>query len=61
MCRAAHLIYSNRNTVFAMPFDVAARQPRGAAVPVLTDVAYDPRGGHPADGHLEGRHGRLSP
>jgi len=44
---SGHLIYSNRNTVFAMPFDVAAREPRGAAVPVLTDVAYDPAAGIP--------------
>ena len=44
---SGHLIYSNRNTVFAMPFDVAAREPRGAAVPVLTDVGYDPAAGIP--------------
>jgi Tol biopolymer transport system component/tRNA A-37 threonylcarbamoyl transferase component Bud32 len=42
-----HLIYSNRNTVFAMPFDLDAREPRGPAVPVLTDVAYDPAAGIP--------------
>src|SRR5262245_47521783 len=39
---SGHLIYSNRNTVFAIPFDLAAREPRGAAIPILTDVAYDP-------------------
>ena len=44
---SGHLLYSNRNTVFAMPFDVATREPRGAAVPVLTDVAYDPAAGIP--------------
>ena len=44
---SGHLIYANRNTVFAMPFDLAAREPRGAAVPVLTDVAYDPAAGIP--------------
>jgi Tol biopolymer transport system component len=44
---SGHLIYSNRNTVFAMPFDLAAREPRGAAIPVLTDVAYDPAAGIP--------------
>jgi len=42
-----HLIYSNRNTVFAVPFDLDARATRGAAVPVLTDVAYDPAAGIP--------------
>jgi serine/threonine-protein kinase len=42
-----HLIYSNRNTVFALPFDLAARESRGSAVPVLTDVAFDPAAGLP--------------
>jgi Tol biopolymer transport system component/tRNA A-37 threonylcarbamoyl transferase component Bud32 len=42
-----HLIYSNRNTMFAVPFDLAARETRGAAVPVLTDLAYDPAAGIP--------------
>jgi tRNA A-37 threonylcarbamoyl transferase component Bud32 len=44
---SGHLIYSNRNTVFAVPFDLETREPRGAAVPVLTDVAYDPAAGMP--------------
>ena len=44
---SGHLIYSNRNTVFAMPFDLATRESRGAPVPVLTDVAYDPAAGLP--------------
>ena len=44
---SGHLIYSNRNTVFAVPFDLATRESRGAAVPVLTDVAYDPAAGLP--------------
>ncbi len=42
-----HLIYSNRNTVFAMPFDLDARESRGPAVPVLTDVAFDSASGIP--------------
>ena len=42
-----HLIYSNRNTMFAVPFDLAAREARGAPVPVLTDLAYDPAAGIP--------------
>jgi serine/threonine-protein kinase len=44
---SGHLIYSNRNTVFAVPFDLATRESRGTAVPVLTDVAYDPAAGLP--------------
>jgi serine/threonine-protein kinase len=44
---SGHLIYSNRNSVFALPFDLERREPRGAAVPVLTDVAYDPAAGIP--------------
>jgi serine/threonine-protein kinase len=44
---SGHLIYSNRNTVFAVPFDPTARETRGTAVPVLTDVAYDPAAGIP--------------
>jgi serine/threonine-protein kinase len=44
---SGHLIYSNRNTVFAVPFDLERREPRGAAVPVLTDVAYDAAAGIP--------------
>jgi serine/threonine-protein kinase len=42
-----HLLYSNRNTVFAIPFDLERRESRGAAVPVLTDVAFDPAAGIP--------------
>jgi len=44
---SGHLIYANRNIVFAMPFDLATRESRGAAVPVLTDVAYDAAAGLP--------------
>ena len=44
---SGHLIYSNRNTMFAVPFDLERREPRGTAVPVLTDVAYDPAAGMP--------------
>jgi serine/threonine-protein kinase len=44
---SGHLIYTNRNTVFAMPFDPGARESRGPAVPVLTDVAFDPASGLP--------------
>jgi len=44
---SGHLIYANRNTVYAVPFDLATRESRGTAVPVLTDVAYDPAAGLP--------------
>lgn len=39
---SGHLIYTNRNTMFAVPFDLAARETRGTPVPVLSDIAYDP-------------------
>ena len=42
-----HLLYGNRNTIFAMPFDLAAKGARGPAGPVLTDVAFDPAAGIP--------------
>jgi hypothetical protein len=38
---SGHIVYTNRNTMFAMPFDVEALETRGAPVPVLNDVAYD--------------------
>ena len=44
---SGHLLYSNRNMVFAVPFDLATMESRGVAVPVLTDVAYDPAAGIP--------------
>jgi serine/threonine-protein kinase len=37
-----HLIYANRNTMFAVPFDLDARETRGTPVPVVSDIAYDP-------------------
>jgi serine/threonine-protein kinase len=43
--QSGHVIYTNRNTMFAIPFDAAAFETRGTAVPVLTDVAYDPAAG----------------
>jgi serine/threonine protein kinase/Tol biopolymer transport system component len=42
---SGHIVYTNRSTMFAMPFDVAALEARGNAVPVLNDVAYDPSAG----------------
>ncbi|BCS32378.1 hypothetical protein TBR22_A15880 [Luteitalea sp. TBR-22] len=40
-----HLLYTNRATTFAIPFDVATLETRGTAVPVLDDVAYNPSTG----------------
>ena len=36
-----HLVYVNRATLFAIPFDLDKLETRGTAVPVLDDVAYD--------------------
>jgi serine/threonine protein kinase len=36
-----HLIYMNKATMFAVPFDLAKLETRGTAVPVLDDVAYN--------------------
>jgi len=38
-----HLIYVNRATLFAIPFDLTTLATRGTAVPVLDDVAYVPQ------------------
>jgi len=38
-----HLVYVNRATFFAIPFDLATLETRGTAVPVLDDVAYTPQ------------------
>jgi serine/threonine-protein kinase len=35
-----HLLYLNKATLFAIPFDLATLETRGTAVPVLDDVAY---------------------
>jgi serine/threonine-protein kinase len=37
---AGHLVYTNKETLFAVPFDLDRLQARGTAVPVLDDVAY---------------------
>jgi serine/threonine-protein kinase len=54
---SGHLIYTNANTMFAVPFDLTAREMRGTPVAVLDDIAYDPAAGLPqydisADGTL---------
>lgn len=39
---SGHLVYVDRGTVFAVPFDAERLEIRGAPVPVLTDVAHEP-------------------
>ena len=39
---SGHLVYANKGTLFAIPFDVDKLETRGTAVPVLDDVAYEP-------------------
>jgi Tol biopolymer transport system component len=36
-----HLLYTNKSTLFAVPFDLDRLEPRGTAVPVVDDIAYD--------------------
>jgi serine/threonine-protein kinase len=38
--RAGHLVYTNKGTLFAIPFDLERLETHGTAVPVLADVAY---------------------
>jgi hypothetical protein len=37
---SGHLVYTNKETLFAVPFDLDRLEARGTAVPVLGDVAY---------------------
>ena len=37
---SGHLVYGNKGTLFAIPFDPVRLETHGAAVPVLDDVAY---------------------
>ena len=39
-----HLIYNNKATLFAVPFDLDKLETRGTAVPALDDVAYNEGG-----------------
>jgi Tol biopolymer transport system component len=41
---SGHLVYTNKSTMFAVPFDLERLETRGTAVAVLDDVAYDPVG-----------------
>jgi hypothetical protein len=38
---SGHLLYVNRGTLFAVPFDLGALEVRGAPTPVLDQVAYN--------------------
>jgi len=42
---SGHLIYMSQGKLFAVGFDVVRLETRGAAVPILDDVAYDPGDG----------------
>jgi Tol biopolymer transport system component/predicted Ser/Thr protein kinase len=42
---SGHLIYTNKGTLFAIPFDLDRLETRGTAVPILDDVANSPTGG----------------
>ena len=42
---AGHLVYVNKATLFAIPFDLDKLETRGTAVPVLDDVAYQAQPG----------------
>jgi serine/threonine-protein kinase len=42
--RTGHLVYTNKGTLFAIPFDLERLETRGTAVPVLDDVAGTPNG-----------------
>jgi len=42
---SGHIVYTNRSTMFAIPFDVQTLEIRGNPVPVLNDVGYDPAAG----------------
>jgi serine/threonine-protein kinase len=39
---SGYLVYANRATLFAVPFDLEHLEKRGTAVPVLDDVAFNP-------------------
>jgi serine/threonine-protein kinase len=40
---SGHLLYVNKGTLFAVPFDVERAETRGTAVPIVKDVQIDPR------------------
>jgi serine/threonine-protein kinase len=42
---SGHLVYLNKATLFAVPFDLDKLEPRGTAVPILDDIARQPNVG----------------
>jgi serine/threonine-protein kinase len=42
-----YLVYTNKTTLFAIPFDVDRLETHGAALPILDDVAFQPTNGNP--------------
>ena len=56
---AGHLVYINKATLFAIPFDLDKLETRGTAVPVLDDVAYNTRLGAGEFGFFPNRHAGL--
>ena len=42
---SGHLVYMNRGTLFAVPFDLDRLEELGTPVPLLQDVAYSPNNG----------------
>jgi serine/threonine-protein kinase len=42
---SGHVVYMHEGTLFAVPFDLARLEPRGAAVPVIEDVVAAPHTG----------------
>ena len=54
---SGHVIYLDRGTLFAVPFDLQRLEARGAPVRVFDDIGYEPRFGF---GHLDvARNGAL--
>ena len=41
--KSGYLVYANRATLFAVPFDLDRMEKRGTPVPVLDDVGFNPR------------------
>ena len=42
---SGHLVYTNRATMFAVPFDLDSLETRGTAVPIIDDIAFDAAAG----------------
>jgi serine/threonine-protein kinase len=42
---SGHLVYTNKGTLFAVPFDIDRLETRGPAVAILDDIAYDAQSG----------------